>query len=90
VFPVLTDDPNASPQLAALQFDAKPFWTTAGVGGVTRREFEAPRVKVSPRVSVGEEGGLWLDHPRPKARTFPEATFEENASPQLAELQFDV
>jgi hypothetical protein len=57
---------------------------------LTVTEFEAPSVKASPRVSVGEEGGLWLDHPRPKARTFPDATFELNARPQLEELQFEV
>jgi hypothetical protein len=57
---------------------------------LTVTEFEAPRVNESPRVSVGVEGGLWLDHPMPKARTFPEATFELNARPQLEELQFAV
>jgi hypothetical protein len=52
-------------------------------------EVDAPSVKVSPRVSVGEEGGLCPDHPRPKARTFPETMFEVYASPQLAELQLE-
>jgi hypothetical protein len=44
---------------------------------LTVTEFDAPRVKVSPRVSVGVDGGLWPDHPRPKARTFPEVIDEE-------------
>jgi hypothetical protein len=57
---------------------------------LTVTEFDAPSVKVFPRVSVGVEGGLCPDHPRPKARTFPEVTDEEKASPQLEELQFEV
>ena len=51
---------------------------------------DTPRVKVSPRVSVGVEGGLWLYHPSAKASVFPETTFEVNARPHEAELQFEL
>jgi hypothetical protein len=40
-------------------------------------EVDAPRVKLSPRVSVGVAGRLWLNQPRAKASVSPEATDEE-------------
>jgi hypothetical protein len=52
-------------------------------------EFDSPRTKVSPRVSVGVEGGFWFAHPRPKTSVLPAVTEEAYASPQLAELQFE-
>jgi hypothetical protein len=89
VLPVETEDVYVDPHEAELQFDTYFFCTSEGALPPTVTEFEAPSVKVLPRVSVGVEGGPCPDHPSPSARTFPEATFEVNASPQLAELQFE-
>jgi len=89
--PVVTEEVNAAPQLLVLQFAANFDWTNAGVvPPPAETELEAARVKVFPRVSVGVEGGLCPDHPRPKARMFPETTFELKARPQLTALQFEV
>ena len=54
----------------------------------TLTELDAPSVNVSPRVSVGVEGGLWPYHPRPYTDVFPAVTDEEYASPHEEELQF--
>src|SRR5437867_12511114 len=41
-------------------------------------------------MSVGVEGGLWSYQPSANASVFPEATFEVNARPHEAELQFEL
>jgi len=51
---------------------------------------DTPRVKVSPRVSVGVDGGFWPYHPSAKARVSPAVTDEVNARPHEEELQFEV
>src|SRR5438445_5940015 len=68
-----------APQLLVLQFEAYLLCTSEGEPPPTTTEFEAPRVNVLPRVSVGVEGGLCPDHPRPKARTFPAVTDANDA-----------
>jgi len=63
------------------------------VGGLPlgdETELDTPSVKVSPRVSVGVEGGLWPYHPSAKARVLPAVTEEVNASPHRAALQFEL
>jgi len=73
-----------------LQFARYLSWTTVGEAGLTVTDWDAPTVKESPRVSVGTEGAAWFAHPSAYTRVFPEATFEEKASPQEAALQFEV
>src|SRR5207249_8877872 len=87
----MTFEVNAITQEAELQFELYFFWTSVG-GSPLRAETEldTPRVKVSPRVSVGVEGGLWPYHPSAKARVLPAVTEEVNASPHEAELQFEL
>jgi hypothetical protein len=63
VFPAVTVEEYASAHVAELQLVAYLCWITAGVAGLTVTDCEAPRVKESPRVSVGAEGGAWFTHP---------------------------
>ena len=91
VFPEATFELYARPHNEEAQFEVYLLWTR--VGGVVlgaETELETPRVKVSPRVSVGVEGGLWPYHPSAKARVLPAVTEEVNASPHEAELQFEL
>jgi hypothetical protein len=89
VSPVVTPVLNAAPQLLELQFDTYLLCIREGEPPFRVTDFEAPSEKVLPRVSVGVEGGPCPDHPRPKARMFPETTFVVNPSPHEAALQFD-
>ena len=77
VLPAVTDEENPREHVAELQFPVYLCWIIAGVGGLTVSDCDAPRVKASPRVSVGADGGFWFAHPRPKARVLPEVTDEE-------------
>jgi len=57
VFPETTFEVYARPQDEEAQFEVYLFWTReGGVVPVVETEFEAPSVKVSPRVSVGVAG----------------------------------
>ena len=60
MLPAVTDDEYASEDVEGLQSERYLRWTTEGVSGVIVKDCDAPRAKVSPRVSVGAEGGLWL------------------------------
>jgi hypothetical protein len=90
VFPATTLVEYPRPHDEDAQFGLYPFWTSEGELAATVTEFDTPSVKASPRVSVGVDGGLWPYHPSAKASVFPEATFEVNARPQDAELQFEL
>ena len=46
-----------------MQLERNLCWTTVGLLGLTVTDCEAPRVNVSPRVSVGAEGAAWFAHP---------------------------
>ena len=91
VFPEATFEVNARPHEAELQFELYLFWTSVGglpLGAET--EVDTPSVKVSPRVSVGVEGGFWPYHPSAKARVLPAVTDDVYARPHEAELQFEL
>ena len=91
VFPETTFEVNAKPQEAELQFELYLFWTSVGglpLGAET--EVDTPSVNVSPRVSVGVEGGFWPNHPSAKARVLPAVTGDGYARPHEAELQFEL
>ena len=64
VFPEATFELYARPHSEEAQFEVYRCWTR--VGGVAlgvETVLAAPRVKVSPRVSVGVAGAAWLAHP---------------------------
>ena len=90
ISPTVTEEVNAAPQLAELQFGTYFLCTSESVPPPAVTELDAPSVNVLPRVSVGVEGGFWPDHPSAKASVFPATTFEVYARPHEAELQFEL